>query len=112
MIKQNTHEKKNKKNTIPEALISTKEKHITKEKPIQRMERFGTRPIYENFGNRAFTFGTSPKWTPMHECPALHVNCNRCGEIGHYAKASSQKTNNNRTAKKPNRKRNERSDEL
>ena len=31
LIKQNTYEKKNKKNTIPEALISTKEKHIIKE---------------------------------------------------------------------------------
>ena len=31
LIKQNTYEKKNKKNTIREALISTKEKHIIKE---------------------------------------------------------------------------------
>ena len=31
LIKQNTYEKKNKMNTIPEALISTKEKHIIKE---------------------------------------------------------------------------------
>ena len=30
LIKQNTYEKKNKKNTIPEALISTKEKQIIK----------------------------------------------------------------------------------
>ena len=44
LIKQNTYEKKNKKNTIPEALISTKEKHIIKEEPIQRMERVGARP--------------------------------------------------------------------
>ena len=44
LIKQNTYEKTNKKNTIPEALISTKEKQIIKEEPIQRMERFGTRP--------------------------------------------------------------------
>ena len=44
LIKQNTYEKKNKKNTIPEALISTKEKHIIKEEPIQKMERFETRP--------------------------------------------------------------------
>ena len=33
LIKQNTYEK-NKKNTKPEALISTKEKHIIKEEPI------------------------------------------------------------------------------
>ena len=31
LIKQNTFEKKNKKNTFPEALISTKEKHKVKE---------------------------------------------------------------------------------
>ena len=31
LMKQNTYEKKNKKNTIREALISTKEKHIIKE---------------------------------------------------------------------------------
>ena len=37
LIKQKTYEKKNKKNTIPEALITTKEKQIIKEEPIQRM---------------------------------------------------------------------------
>ena len=37
MIKQNTYEKKNKKNTIPEALITTKEKQMIKEEPIQRV---------------------------------------------------------------------------
>ena len=31
LIKQNTYEKKNKKNTIPEALISTKEKNQSRE---------------------------------------------------------------------------------
>ena len=41
IFKQITHEKKNKKNTIPEALIPTKEKHARTEKPIQKMERFG-----------------------------------------------------------------------
>ena len=44
LIKQNTYENKNKKNTIPEALISTKAQHMIKEEPIQRTERFGTRP--------------------------------------------------------------------
>ena len=38
MIKQNTYERKNRKNTVPEALISHREKEI-KEEPIQRMER-------------------------------------------------------------------------
>ena len=60
MIKQNTYEKKNKENTMPEALISTKEKHIIKEEPIQRMERFGTRPKNKKkiFGNRPADFAT------------------------------------------------------
>ena len=35
LIKQNTYQKKNKKNTIPESLISTKEKHIILEEPIK-----------------------------------------------------------------------------
>ena len=43
MIKQNTYERKNRKNTIPEDLISNREKEI-KEEPIQRMERSDTRP--------------------------------------------------------------------
>ena len=37
LTKQKTYEKKNKKNTIPEALITTQEKQIIKEEPIQRM---------------------------------------------------------------------------
>ena len=96
MIKQNTYEKKNKKNTILEALISTKEKHILKEKPIKRMERFGTRPKNKNFGNRACRFSTAPNWTPMQKCPALDVNRNKCSRKTHYAK----ETNNNRTVKR------------
>ena len=43
--------KKNKMNTNPEALISTKEKHIIKEERLQRMERFGVKPKNKNFGN-------------------------------------------------------------
>ena len=37
LIKQKTYEKKTKR-TIPEALISTEKKTITKEEPIQRLE--------------------------------------------------------------------------
>ena len=44
LIKQNTYETNNTKKTIPEPLISTREKHVIKEEPIQRMERFGARP--------------------------------------------------------------------
>ena len=49
LIKLNTYEKKNKKNTIPEALISTKEKQIMEEEPIQRMKRFGVKPKNKKF---------------------------------------------------------------
>ena len=100
LIKQNTYEKKNKKNTIPEALISTKEKHMIKEEPIQRMERFGNRPKIKNYGNRTCRFCNAPNWTPMHKCPALEANCNECGKKGHYAKACRLKFNNNRTVKR------------
>ena len=43
MIKQNTYERKNQKNTIPEALIPHREGEI-QEEPIQRRERSDTRP--------------------------------------------------------------------
>ena len=58
LIKQNTFEKKNKKSTIPEALITTKGKQIIREEPLQRMENFGTRP--------------KPKITETRPCKTLH----------------------------------------
>ena len=61
LIKQNTYEKKNKKNTKPEALVSMKEKHIIKEEPEQRMERFGAKPKNKNFGNRPCRYCSAPK---------------------------------------------------
>ena len=64
------------------------------------MERFGTRPKNKNFGNRTCRFCTAPNWTPMHKCPALDANCNKCGKKGHYPKACRQKTNDNRTVKR------------
>ena len=100
LIKQNRYEKENKKNTIPEALISTKEKHIIKEEPIQRMERFGTKPKNKNFGNRPYRYCNTPNWTPLDKCPATEVNCNKCGKKEHYAKACRQKFNCSRTVKR------------
>ena len=73
LIKQNTYETKNKKNTIPEALISTKERHIIKE-PIQRMEKFETRPKTKITGNRSCRYCGAPNWTPLHKCPAQETN--------------------------------------
>ena len=100
LIKQNTYEKKNKKNTIPEASISTKERHTIKEEPIQRMEKFGTRPKIKITGNKPCRFCGAPNWTPLHKCPALETNCNKCGRKGHYAKVCRQKYVNNRTVQK------------
>ena len=68
MKKQNTYEKKNKKNTIPEDVKSTNEKHIMKEEPIQRMEGFAT-PKNNNFENRSCRFCNAPNWTPYTNVP-------------------------------------------
>ena len=70
MIIQNAYEKKNKKNTVPEALITTKEKQMIKEEPIQRVEKFGTRPKTRITGNRPCRFCNAPNWNPTHKCPA------------------------------------------
>ena len=99
LVKQNTYGKKNKKNTIPEALISTKEKQAIKEEPIQRMERFGTRPKNRTIAKRPCRYCGIQNWTPMHKCPATETNCNKCGKKGHYAKVCRQKYTNNRTVK-------------
>ena len=99
LVKQNTYEKKNKKNTIPEALISTKEKQAIKEEPIQRMERFGIRPKNRTTANRPCRYCGIQNWTPMPKCPATQTNCNKCGKKGHYAKVCRQKYTNNRTVK-------------
>ena len=99
MIKQSIYEK-NKKNTIPEALITTKEKQIIEEEPIQRMEKFGTRPKTRITGNRPCRFCNALNWSPIHKCPAQESKCNNCGKKGHYARACKQRTNNNRTVRK------------
>ena len=100
MIKQNTYEKKNKKNTIPEALITTKEKQIIKEEPIQRMEKYGTRPKTRITESRPSRFCNAPNWSLIHKCPAQDSNCNNCGKKGHYARVCKQRIKNNRTVKK------------
>ena len=60
---QNTYEKKNKKNTIPEALITTKKKQIIKEKPTQRMEKFGARPKTRTTANVPCRFFIGAQYT-------------------------------------------------
>ena len=64
------------------------------------MEKFGARPKNRKFGNRTCRFCNAPNWTPLHKCPALDANCNKCGKKGHYAKLCRQKMNNNRTVKR------------
>ena len=96
LIKQNTYEKKN---TIPEALISAK-KHAIKEEPIQRMERFSTRPKTRPTGNRPCRFCGASNWTPLHNCPPIETIFNKCGKRGDYAKFCRQKHTINQTVKK------------
>ena len=100
MIKQNTYEKKNKKNTIPKALITTKENQIINEDPIKRMKKFGTRPKTRTTGNRPCRFCNAPNWSPIHKCPAQDSNCNNREKKRHYARVCKQKTKKNRAVGK------------
>ena len=87
MIKQNTYERKNRKNTIPEALITSREREI--KEPIQKMERFGTRPK-NRINDKLCKICNAPNWNPTHKCPALDKLCNDCGKKGHYARVCRQ----------------------
>ena len=79
-IKQNTYEKKSKRNTIPEVLILPKESHTIKDEPIQKMETFGARPKTRPTGKRPCGFCGTPSLTPLHKCPAIGTYCNKCGK--------------------------------
>ena len=79
MIKQNTYERKNRKNTIPEVLISNREKEI-KEEPIQRMERLDTRSKNKFTNEKPCRFCNAANWNLTHKCPALWKLCNNCGK--------------------------------
>ena len=96
LIKQNTYDKKNKKNTIFESFFKTKEKQLTKEEPIQRIEKFGTGPKTKFTGTQPCRFCNNPSWNPLHECPASESNCINCGKKGNYARACRQRRQNNK----------------
>ena len=83
-----------------ESLILAIERHRTKEEPIQRMEKFDTRPKIRTTDNSPCRFCGAPNWTPLHKCPASETNCNKFGRKRHYAKLCRQKYTNNRTVKK------------
>ena len=92
MTKQNTYERKNRKNTIPEALTSHREKEI-KEEPIQKMEKSETRPKKTFTNEKPCKFCNTPNWNPTHKCPALEELCNNCGKKGHFAHVCRQREN-------------------
>ena len=79
LIKQNTYEKKNKKNTN-KSLITTKEKQLIKEEPIQGMDKFGERPETKVTGTRPCSFCSNPNCSSLHKSPALESTCNNCGK--------------------------------
>ena len=86
-VQQNTYDRKNKKNTIPEGLTFNWEKDI-QEKAIHKMTNTG------QYGTRS---KETPRlklqilgrlnWNPNHKCPGRDVICHKCQKKGHFAKA-------------------------
>ena len=78
-IQQNTYDRKNKENTIPEALKPTREEGI-KEELIHRLTytgKYGTRPKAKS-EERNCRYCNAPNWNPNHECTAREskrLNC-------------------------------------
>ena len=99
LIKQNPFEKEEqeKHNT---GVTNYGKKHVIKEEPKQKMERFGVRQKTRPTGNRPSRICGVSKWTPLHKCPAKETNRNKRGKRGHYAKVCRQKKPSNQTVKR------------
>ena len=80
--------------------MSSKEKQLKKEEPTQKIERFGTKPKNKQFLNGPCRFCNAPNWSPIHKCPTLQANCNKCGKKDHFPKACRQRLYINRTVKR------------
>ena len=93
MIKENKYEN-NRKNIIPEALITNRGKEI--KEPIQKMKRFGTRPKNRTTNEKPCKFCNAPNWNLSYNCPALDEICNKCERKRHFARACRQKEYNKR----------------
>ena len=91
IIKQNTYKRKNRKNTIPEALITNRKK--MKEEPIQKMERFGPRPKNRTTKEKPCKLCNAPNWNPSQKCTTIDKLCNNCGRKGHFERACKHKEN-------------------
>ena len=88
MIKQNTYEKKNNKNTIPEALISNRKLKLKKNQYGEiwtNMDKFNTPPRNIVNNNRPCIFCDIPNWNPAHKCPALDQTCNNWASFHGHA---------------------------
>ena len=87
-IQQNTYDKKNGKNTLPDKLISNKERKI-KEKPIHKTiltGNYGTRPK-ERPKEQNCRKCIAPNRNPKNNCRARESVCHNCKKKRFFAKA-------------------------
>ena len=83
---QNTYDRKNKKNTIPETLTINRENEI-KEEPVHKITNTGkyvTR-TKERPNERNCRYSNAPNWNLNQKCPARESTCNNC-QKGRFAK--------------------------
>ena len=103
LLKQNTYERKNKKNTIPEALISAKERQ--KKEPIQRMEKFGARPKSERRGKHYAGFAerrTGHHYTNVQQDKQIATNAEEKDTTQRYVDKNIQQRNSEKTNRRRN----------